>query len=352
MNRLPLDTLVDALAAAAEAWRDPDHPPRAAAVERTLQADNAFTEEAIAFAVNQQMSVIEPEALRRWAAEGRAASSRLVGLIGAGNVPLADLQDVLAALVAGHRVLAAVSTKSPHLVPAFIAEVAEHAPTLPVVFADARRIFAEAEAIIVTGHDETRAWAEAECEAHGIPPARRLLRGHRYTVAVIDGQESQQERENLAEDALLHEGFGCRNVAIIWAPAGIAADPYFEAFADFRGVFPAHATTPGRLKLQEAFLAAVQAPHATGEGLAFLISKGDPEPQPPGHVRWAEYADLEDVRAWLRAEATTLQLVVAREGLMGALDSPVATAPLGDAQRPALDWCPDGVDTMSFLRSI
>lgn len=347
----PRADLIAALAAAAEAWREPDHPRRAGAAAATLAEDNAFTEEAIAFAVNQQMSVLTAEALRAWAPEGTTSPVR-VGVLGAGNVPFADLQDFVAVLVAGHAFVGAVSSKSPHLLPAFAEEVRAHLPALPASFTEAEALFGAVEAVIATGSDETRAWAEERCARAGIPPARRLLRGHRYTVAVLDGDETEDERERLAEDALLHEGFGCRNVAVVWAPEGLEPDPYFTAFADFRGVFPAHGSTAGRLKLQQAFLAAVDAPHASGEGLEFLISKGDPEPQPPGHVRWSEYADLDAVRAWLGAEHDALQLVVARPGLLAALGSAVPAEPLGDAQRPALDWCPDGVDTMRWLAGL
>src|SRR5690625_7069703 len=62
--------------------------------------------------------------------------------------------------------------------------------------------------------------------------------------------------------------------------------------AAFRGVFPAHEKTPGSLKMHQAMLAAVEHPHAYGEGLEFLVSKGPPEVQIPGHVRWSEYDDL------------------------------------------------------------
>lgn len=341
--------LIQAVADAAADWREPDYEFRIRAVESTLKEENAFTEEAVAFAVNQQMSVVTATALRAWVGE-RAREARTVGVLSAGNVPMAELQDFLAVLLAGHAYLGAVSSKSPHLLPAFAADVASRLPGLPAAFASAEEVFERAEVVIATGSDETRAWAEERCEAHGIPASRRLLRGHRYTVAVLDGDESADERENLAEDALLHEGFGCRNVALVWAPAGLEPDPYFTALADFRGVFPAHAATPGRLKLPQAFLAAVEAPHAAGEGLEFLVSKGDPEPQVPGHVRWVEYEALEEVRRWLAEQRGALQLVVARPELLPELGEAVPAEPLGEAQRPALDWCPDGVDTMAFLR--
>src|SRR5690606_4634308 len=100
---VPFDRLVDAVVRAAEPWRDPDYEPRARAVEETLQAENSFTTEAIAFAVNQQMSLLTEEHLRMWIS-GRFTQAPLqVGVLNAGNVPLVGLQDFLAVLLTGHR---------------------------------------------------------------------------------------------------------------------------------------------------------------------------------------------------------------------------------------------------------
>lgn len=345
------DEVVKAVAEVARRWREPDHGPREAAVEKTLEAPNRFTEEALAFAINQQMAELSEENLRAWV-EGRAATRPLlVGLLYAGNVPLAGLQDFLAVILTGHRHLGSLSSKSPYLVPAFASELEEKAG-LFVQFGEAERVFSEAEAIIATGTDETREWARAECERRGIVPERRLLRGHRYSVAVVDGEESEEEREGLAEDMLLHEGLGCRNVAVVWAPEGLEPDAYLEAMAHFRGVFPAHDETPGTITMQQAMLEAVDQPHAYGEGLEFLLSKGEPEPQSPGHIRWVEYSAFEDVERWLQEEKGRLQVVVAREELSVRLpEHPPRVAP-GQAQRPELDWRADGKDTVAFLSSL
>lgn len=340
---------IDALADVAAAWRDPDHPPRAEAVAATLEAPNRFTEPAIAFAINQQMDQLTPAAMSEWAAGRWAPTPHTVGVLNAGNVPLVGLQDLAAVLLTGHAYLGSVSSKSPHLLPAFVDALRARAPSVPAEFAAAEALFERASALIATGQDDTIAWGADQCAAHGIAPARRLLRGHRYSVAVIDGDESDDDREDLAEDALLHEGYGCRNVAIIWAPRDLPPDPYLDAMALFRGLFPVHPEVPGTLQMQQAFLEATDQSHAYGEGLEFLVSRGAPEPQRPGHVRWAEYDDLKAVCEWIDAHSDRIQLATARPALADRLDLPVPVVPLGQAQRPPLDWRPDGVDTVAFL---
>jgi hypothetical protein len=346
------DKLIEILVHTGLQWREPDYPPRVQAVTATLARENRFTEEAVAFAVNQQMSLLEAGKLRAWRGNEGAARTRRVGVIGAGNIPMADLQDVLGVILTGHNLLFAPSGKSPFLTKAFLKEVAESHGDLGLEITSHQEILEHAEALIASGSDETIGEIKTAAEAAGIAGSRLLLRGNRYAVAVLDGLESADEREGLAEDTLLHEGLGCRNVALIWAPTGTAPDSYLESFAHFRSVFPAHPSTPGALRMQQAFLAAVGQPHAQDEDLSFLISKGEPEVQGPAHVRWSEYTDISEVSRWLDEHRNEIQLVVTAERNRKYLPGGFPYGQPGHAQRPPLDWRADGTDMMAFLRRL
>lgn len=356
--------LVRAVAAAADAWANPDYDPRQIAVEETLEASNIFTEEAVAFAVNQQMSLLTEEALEAWIGGRTASSPCTVGVLNAGNIPFVGLQDFLAAILTGHGYLGSVSSKSPALLPGFAADLCRFAPDIAARFAPLPELLTGGDALIATGSDETIAWLregarnpapddvqdEKAGKAHGIPPARCLFRGHSFAAGVLDGRERADTYERLAEDVLLHEGFGCRNVAVMWAPRGLAPDGLLEAMARFRAVFPVHNRTAGRLAMQRALLEAVDAAHAYGEGLEFLVSRGEPEAQSPGHLRWVEYDDIADVNAWL--DKQPVQLVVATPRVRKRLEFAGLLLAPGEAQRPTLDWRPDSVDTVEFLAGL
>ena len=346
-----LHDIADAIAETARAWRDPEYVPRESAVRETLRAFNSFTAEAVAFAVNQQVDLLNKDALLAWAPTLPPTVALDVGVLNAGNVPFVGMQDFLAVILSGHRYLGSVSSKSPALLPSFVADVCNRC-ALHAEFAEAEALFNQVAAVIATGSDETAKWVTSRCNESRISPSRRLIRGHRFSVAIIDGAEAIGELENLAEDALLHEGFGCRNVSLVWAPSGYSPDALLEAFARFRAVFPPHTRTPGRLKMQQAFLEAIDAPHAHGEGLEFLMSKGDPDVQAPGHVRWTEYESIDEVRRWVLRHRSEIQLIVARRGLHDRLGPDLPVGVLGEAQRPPLDWCPDEGDVMTFLTEL
>lgn len=346
------NNIVKAIAGAASNWIDPTYPQRQQAVEDTLVLGNRFTEEAMAFAINQQMSLLTEEALQTWI-NGRKVDDPLsIGVLNAGNIPLVGLQDWLAVILTGHAYRGVLSSRSPHLLPAFSFDVIDRCPGLDIDFLTFDELLGAVDAVIASGSEETMGSVALACEDEGIPESRRLLRGHRYGVAVLSGKESATERENLAEDIFLHEGLGCRNVAIVWAPEDLAPDAYLEAFAAFRGVFPVHERTPGILKMKQAFLNAIGVSHAYGDGLEFLVSKGEPEQQEPGHVRWATYRTRQELISWIEENTEDIQLIVTGSQSADLHHLPLPVLPFGEAQRPALNWCADGRDTVEFLVSL
>ena len=321
-------SLGEAICEAAACWQDPDHPERAEAVERTLEAPNRYTKEALAFAINRYMHQLSsPHCMQ---VEGpRVQQPHLVGVSCPEAPPLAGLPLVLAVLLSGHRPLISLAPSSPYLLPAFMGAVLQrraHAAR----FASTEEMLEEADAVIAQ-KDPLNESADPAYAPLDIPAERQLLQKKGFSVAVIDGNESESEREGLAEDVLLFEGEGSSSVALIWAPRDLSPDLYLEAFAHFRGVFPAHQDTPGVLQMQRAFLEAGDVPHAYGEGLVFLLSKGEAEVQKPGHTRWTEYDQLQGVSEWLAEHQDVVHQVVAREQVKNRLQTVLPVRAVGEA---------------------
>lgn len=347
------ERLVRVIAQVAARWTDPDYEPREVASRLTLEEENAFTPEALIFATNQQMGQLREDALLNWIGNRRASSPVTVGVVNPGNVPLAGLQDLLAVILTGHDYLGKVSRRSPHLLPAFTADLAESGASVSISFADADELLVRASALIATGSDETAHRIRARARGVGIPDSRMLVRGHRYSVAVIGPNESAKTLEGLAEDVLLHEGGGCRNIAVLFAPQTETPDDLLSSMARFRSVFPAHEKTRGSLKLQIAYHAAIETPHGHADDSSFLVTKGEPEPQPPGHLRWTNYADLNDVAQWVKKHSDKLQVVACSAAVRDRLgELPVEMVHIGDCQRPPLGWQQDRRDVIDFLNSL
>ncbi len=344
-----MDTLAVTLSQAAHIWSDPSQPHRREAVQATLTASNSFTKEAMEYAIDQQMSEVTEFALKKWIGKRRSKHVCQVGVINAGNVPFVGLQDLLAVLICGHSYVGVLSSKCPYLLPAFVQTVRDQGEDVAVSFVDRNTIWEQVHAVMATGSDATIAQISSLAAERQISTPKCLFRSNRYGIAILDGHETDDDLDDLAMDALLHEGMGCRNVALIFAPIGLEPDRCLKHFAHVRGVFPTHPTTPGRLEMQRAYLAALKQPHAYGDGLEFLISKGPAEVQVPGHVRWVEYKNLDELTRLVEAIRSEVQCVVAHKKLSAILPDAWGIQSFGTTQKPALAWKPDQRDTIDFL---
>lgn len=339
--------IVGALCKAAQAWSNTEYPLRQDAVELTLEADNRYTEAAIAFAVNQQMSLLTEGALTSWQSELGWNDAETIGVLNPGNIPLVELQDFVAVLLSGRAYVGTVSSKSPALFPAFVADVLEHCPSIRANLADLDEVIASSDRLIAAGTDETMHDVRAMLEDAGKDVLKCWFRGHRTSIAILDGRETEDDLVCLAEDVLLHEGLGCRNVSLVFAPESMPIDPVLDAFAAFRGLFEAHESTLGVLRMQQAFLGALNVPHAFADDHQFLISRGAAEPQQPGHLRWVPVGKQDEAESWLRTHAPSIQAVFTNTAFDG---EGITVEALGMAQRPMLDWAPDGMSHIEFFR--
>jgi len=55
-------------------------------------------------------------------------------------------------------------------------------------------------------------------------------------VAVLTGEETDQDLEKLSDDVFLYFGLGCRNVSKIYLPQGFDINRLFKAFYKYRFV--------------------------------------------------------------------------------------------------------------------
>jgi hypothetical protein len=341
---------ITALADVAARWRDPDHPARSSAVQDTLDAPNRWTEQALTHALNRWMQSVTIEGLRNWLGEEMPSAPVTVGVLHSDEEPLAGFRQALATWALGHSYVGHLSDESPSLIPAFAEEVAEEGVPLQVQFGEEETVYEAADVLLAQPDDSVAAVRNA-CDEYDIPPERRLIRSPVYSVGVVDGHESEDEMGRLAEDMLLYEGMGRRRLAVLWAPRDHPPDKYLEAMARFRGLFPAHPDTPGTLQMQQAFLEARDESHAYADGLEFLMSRGEPAPQRPGHVRWAEYDYLEEVTTWMDKHEGDLYATIARPHLHDKLPDRYHLRSPGGVHVPPLDD-EEGRETISFLRGV
>ena len=67
-----------------------------------------------------------------------------------------------------------------------------------------------------------------------------LFHGSRTSVAILRGDEQQEELDGLADDVFLYFGLGCRNVTQILLPEGYDQNNLWKAFGRYRFIQDHH----------------------------------------------------------------------------------------------------------------
>src|SRR5690606_22240689 len=140
------------------------------------------------------------------------AASKTVGVVMAGNIPLAGFHDFLSVLISGHNLMMKCSSKDTVL-PTFLADkLIEIEPRFRSRISIPPQL-KHFDAVIATGSDNSSRYFEYY---FGIYP--HIIRKNRTSCAVLDGSETAESLRALGKDVFSYFGLACRNVSKIYVP--------------------------------------------------------------------------------------------------------------------------------------
>jgi hypothetical protein len=137
------------------------------------------------------------------------APGQRIGIIAAGNLPLVGFHDVLVAILSGHRAYVKYARRDRVMMSWVRAEWAD-------IWSGLSDRWYEVEAmpsvdfLLATGSSNS-----ARYFRQAFPHTPKLLRHHRYSVALLSEDTSDEELIRLNRDLLLYNGLGCRNVSCL-----------------------------------------------------------------------------------------------------------------------------------------
>lgn len=135
-----------------------------------------------------------------------------IGIIAAGNVPFVCMHDILMVIFSGN--IAAVKfSHQDNILTKWICE--KWIQILPKLanFLHFVSSINECDFLIATGSDNT-----ANALNYHFERIPKLIRKHRFSLAIVKNDISMQKLTSLCEDILLHNGLGCRNVSQLFLP--------------------------------------------------------------------------------------------------------------------------------------
>ncbi|MCF2219277.1 acyl-CoA reductase [Chryseobacterium sp. PS-8] len=296
-----------------------------------------FTIENQKFALKQWTDLLTEENIADWLKEYQISkTTKRVGLILAGNIPLVGFHDVISVVLSNHIPVIKLSSKDKYMIPFLLKKWNEFSEgNVSFEFVEKLENF---DAVIATGSNNTARYLEYYFKNH-----LNIIRKNRTSIAVLKGDETEEELKLLAEDIFRYFGLGCRNVTRLFIPQDFVLDRLFESFLNFQEIIN-HNKYANNYDYNRAVYLLNQDKFWDNN---FVMLKEDEKLfSPLSVINFSRYSSLDEVKSFMAENEENIQCVVAKDEL--GLDS----IKLGEAQNPGLNTYADNVDTMKFLSVI
>jgi len=200
-------------------------------VLRKSQIDNPwFTIENQKHALGQWGAILTEENIKNWLQEYHfSGTPKRIGLILAGNIPLVGLHDVISVILSGNIPVIKLSSKDKVMIPYLLKlwkEFSENQIEYEIV-----EKLENFDGVIATGSNNTARYLE-----YYFKDTLHIIRKNRTSVAILNGDETDEEIQTLSEDIFRYFGLGCRNVTRLFIPENFTLDRLFENFLKFQEV--------------------------------------------------------------------------------------------------------------------
>ena len=304
-----------------------------------------FNESNTLLAIGNIGKMLDLDSLKNWIdpyrnhIEKNRNSSKNVGVIMAGNIPLVGFHDMLCVLVSGNTFKGKVSSKDKHLLPAVADLLVETEPGFKEKIEFVEDQLDTIDAIIATGSNNTSRYMK-----YYFGKYPHIIRKNRNSVAVINGNETQTELEELGNDIFTFFGLGCRNVSKLYLPMGYDLNQFFESVIGFSSIME-NKKYVNNYEYHRSIYLMDQVPFL--ENNLIILKEDSSLSSPVATLHYEFYRSTEQLQERLKQDSGLIQCIVSNQDTMIR-----GSIPFGTTQQPAVHEYADGVDTMNFLNSL
>ena len=295
-----------------------------------------FTNENVFFTLENWSKSLKENNINQWLLNYKINNTnpRTVAIIMAGNIPLVGFHDFLSVLISGHNVLVKQSSNDKHLLP-FLAkylEVVEPGFKGKINFTEGK--LENFDAVIATGSDNTARYFEFYFKNK---PS--IIRKNRNSVAILTGNETDEQLAALSDDIFTYYGLGCRNVSKFFIPEDYNFDAFFNSVYKWHPIINESKYANNYDYNKAVYL---MSEFEMLENGFLMIKEDESYSSPIATLFYEKYKSISELQSKLETEADNIQCVVAN----GFSDTEIE---FGQTQKPNLWDYADDVDTIDFL---
>ncbi|APQ18867.1 acyl-CoA reductase [Maribacter hydrothermalis] len=305
-------------------------------IEMAQHYNGWFTVDNCMYAFEEWGNLLTKENIDNWLInyDINTNKEKIVALIMAGNIPLVGFHDLICVLITGNKALVKLSSNDQKLIPLLVRYLEDVAPYFKGRVIFTKEKLENYDAVIATGSNNTSRYFEYY---FGKKP--NIIRKNRNSVAVLTGEETNEDLTALGEDIFRYFGLGCRSVSKIFIPKDYNVDTFFKAIFSQNGIIN-HNKYANNYDYNKAVY--LMSEFKILDNGFLILKEEESYGSPIASLFYEYYNDLEDLKYKLKQEEDKIQCIVSS----GFIEREIE---FGQTQKPTLKDYADAIDTVDFL---
>jgi hypothetical protein len=261
--------------------------------------------------------------------------SQKIAVISAGNIPCVAFHDFFCVLVSGNQFIGKLSKQDALLLPFLSKLLIKILPELDEKIAFVEKL-PEFDKIIATGSDNSARYFDYYFRDYPL-----LLRKNRNSIAILTGNETENDLQKLSLDIFQYFGLGCRSVSKIYIPKKYDLSNLVTILQQESKPLMLHNGYVNNYEYHRAIYALNRVPYYDGD--SFLLIENHSLSSPIAVIYYEEYETLDEVKQTIESNKERLQCIVSKDKSIKNSFS------FGKTQVPSLFDYPDNIDIMYFV---
>ena len=291
-------------------------------------------------AIAEMLSVEELEKMqRRYASMPNLDLNKQqqIAVISAGNIPVAAFHDFFSVLVSGNCYMGKLSSHDKLLLPMLAQILIDIEPSFKERISFVEKV-SNFDKIIATGSNNSARYFD-----YYFGKYPHILRKNRNSLAVLSGNETDEQLLGLYHDTFLYFGLGCRSVSMLFLPKDYDFSRFIEIANQEGKEVAMHNHYLNNIDFQKTMYL-MNKVSFIDVGIALLVERRQLS-SPIGIIHIQYYNDIEEVKQFVNEEQENIQCVVSE---MPEIADAVA---FGKAQHPGISDFADHIDTIIWAAS-
>ena len=305
------------------------------AISNSILSNPYFESENILYCINYWSEILEKNTLHSFISKFYLNKNiSTVGIIMAGNIPLVGFHDFLCVFLTGNKSNIKLSRKDSSLfmfIIDFLKKQNHEFNNYVTIYENKLENY---DAVIATGNDSS-----AKIFKKYFNNVPNIIRNSRHSVAVLNGNESNNDLKKLSLDIFMYYGLGCRSVSKLYIPKDYDINRIIKNLDDWKKIIDNSTYYNNYMYYKTIYL--MKGDHFFDTGFS-IIKESNLIGSPISTLFFEYYENTKELQKKLIVNQKKIQCIVSNNIVENSIN-------FGSTQRPSIDDFSDKINTMEFL---